>query len=176
MSDLRADSPAPGLAGPTQAPPGREPPGKGWPLSRWLILVALVFAAARRVALHVRRAETDCPARRDGCSRHLKLADGSDELLALNDPTLFALPHAGDFVTAIWSQAPVVNRPSFRWTEAPRWLPLPADELMTVFTRFMQTNYFAGFALRIKTAGQTQRAGTARRTGARPKFHDARRR
>jgi hypothetical protein len=153
MSDLRTDSPAPGLAGPTQTapeiPPRREPPGKGWPLSRWLILVALVcalhigllcmFGARKQI---VPRPVTDAPT--------LKLADGSDELLALNDPTLFALPHSRDFVTAIWSQAPVVKRPPFRWTEAPRWLPLPTDELMMVFTRFMRTNYFAGIALQLK--------------------------
>ena len=153
MSDLRADSPALGLAGPTQAapevPPWREPHGKGWPLSRWLMLIALVCAA--HVALLymfgarkqiVARAATDVPT--------LKLADSSDELLALNDPTLFALPHPGDFVTVMWSQAPVVEPPSFHWTEPPRWLPLSADGLMTIFNRFMETNRFAGFALRLK--------------------------
>lgn len=80
----------------------------------------------------------------------LKLAGRSDELVALDDPALFALPHSEDFVTAMWSQAPVVKQPSFRWTEAPRWLPLSANELMAVFNRFMQTNYFAGVALQLK--------------------------
>jgi hypothetical protein len=153
MSDLRADSPALGLAGPTQAapeaPPRREPPGKGWPLNRWLILIALVCAAhvgllvmfgARKQI--VPRPVTEAPT--------LKLAGGSDGLLALNDPTLFALPHSGDFVTAMWSQAPVVRRPSFRWTEAPRWLPLSADGLMTVFDRFMQTNLVTSLPLQLK--------------------------
>jgi len=142
MSDLRADSPAPGLAGP-------KPPGAGWPLSRWLILIALVFAA--HVALLfafgarkqiVPRPATDVPT--------LKLTGGSDELLALNDPTLFALPHPGDFVTAVWSRAPVVEPPPFHWTEQPRWLSLSTDELMTVFNRFMHTNRVAGFTLQLK--------------------------
>ena len=39
MSDLRADSPALGLAAPKPRNEG------GWPISRWLILIALVFAA-----------------------------------------------------------------------------------------------------------------------------------
>ncbi|MGA3283447.1 MAG: hypothetical protein ABSD57_03170 [Verrucomicrobiota bacterium] len=142
MSDLRADSPALGLAGP-------KPPGERWPLSRWLMLIALVCAAhvgllfmfgARKQI--VPRTATDVPT--------LKLAGSSGELLALNDPTLFALPHPGDFVTAMWSWAPVVEPPSFPWTEPPRWLPLSADRLMTVFNRFMQTNQFAGFALQLK--------------------------
>jgi hypothetical protein len=153
MNDLRADSPVLGLVGPTraapEAPPRREPPGVGWSLSRWLILIALVcavhvallymFGARKQI---VPRTVADVPT--------LKFAGNSDALLALNDPTLFARPRPGDFVAAMWSQAPVVKSPSFRWTEPPRWLPLSADELMTVFNRFMQTNQFAGFALQLK--------------------------
>lgn len=142
MSELRAGSPALGLAGP-------KPARASWPLSRWLMLIALVCAAhvgllymfgARKqiVPRHV----TDAPT--------LKLAGDSDELLALNDPTLFALPHPGDFVTAMWSRAPVVEPPTNRWTEAPRWLPLSANGLMTVFNRFMQTNCFAGYTNEFK--------------------------
>ncbi len=144
MSDSPADSPALGLAAP-------KPSGEGgWPLNRWLMLIALVFAlhvvllylfGARKQI--VPRTATDAPT--------LRLAGGSDELLALNDPTLFALPHSGDFVTVMWSQAPVVNSPSFRWPEPPpRWLPLSTDELMNVFNRFMQTNRVAGFAPPLK--------------------------
>jgi hypothetical protein len=154
MSDVRADSPAARLAAPTQAaleaPPRREPQGKGgWPLNRWLMLIAVVFAAHAALLLVfgsrkqiVPRAVANVPT--------LKLADSPDELLALNDPTLFALPHPGDFVTVLWSQPPGVKRPSFRWTEPPRWLPLSADELAAVFNQFMQTNRFAGFELRLK--------------------------
>jgi len=164
MSDLRADSPALGLAGPTQvvpeAPPGREPPGQRrpagpkpsgqrWPLSHWLILIALVCAAHVALLFMFGTRKQIVP-RAVAAAPTFKLAGGPEELLALNDPTLFALPHAGDFVTGIWSQAPVTTSPSFRWTEPPRWLPLSADELMTVFNRFMQTNRVAGFAPPLK--------------------------
>ena len=107
--------------------------------------------------------------------QHLKLADSSDELLALDDPTLFALPHSEDFVTAMWSQAPVVKQPPFRWTEAPRWLPLSANELMAVFNRFMQTNRFAGFALQLKPPVRLSTPAPPIGAGARANFHDARR-
>ena len=153
MNDWRADSPVPGIAGPTraepEAPPGRLPSGKGWPLRRWLILTGLVFAVhvgllyvfgARKPIIP--RAVVDAPA--------MKLADSSDEFLALNDPTLFALPHPQDFVTAIWSQTPVTSRPSFRGTEAPRWLPVSAGEWMGVFSRFMRTNSVAVLPLQLK--------------------------
>jgi len=142
MNDLRADSPAPGLGGP-------KPSDGGWSLSHWLVLISFIFAL--HVALlymfgarqpTVPRAVAGAPA--------LRLADNSDEFLALNDPTLFVLPHPADSVTAIWSQAPVMNRPSLRWTEAPRWLPLSAHGLMEVFNRFMQTNSVTSLPLRLK--------------------------
>ena len=46
----------------------------------------------------------------------LNLADNSSEWLALNDPTLFALPNQKDFASAVWLPAHSVNPPSFRWT------------------------------------------------------------
>jgi len=160
MSDLRADSPALRLSGPTPAVPGQESPGAGWParpkpsglgwpFSRWLMFIALV-CAAHVVLLYMFGARKQVVPRTAINVPTLKLANSSDELLALNDPTLFALPHSRDFPTAIWSQAPLANPPSFRWTEAPRWLPLSADGLMTVFNQFMQTNCFAGYTNELK--------------------------
>ncbi len=149
MSDLRADSPALGLAGPTQAPPQPAPTAEGWSLRRWLVLIALVCAA--HVGLLYMFGTRKSPAPRSLTDAPtLRLAANSDGLLALNDPTLFALPRPGDFVTAMWSKAPVVKRPPFHWTEAPRWLPLSAEGLMTVFNRFMQTNLIPGLPLQLK--------------------------
>jgi len=142
MNDARADSPVFELGEP-------GPRGANWSLSRWLMLVSLVFAV--HVALLFAFGLRKQPVSRSVTSPStLKLADSPDELLALNDPTLFALPRPGDFVTAMWSQAPGVEPPSFRWTEPPRWLPLSADHLMSAFNRFMQTNRVAAFALRLK--------------------------
>jgi len=153
MNDARADSPALGLAGSSQAapeaPPKREPSGAGWPLNRWLMLIVLVFAV-HVLLLFVFGARKQVVSRAAADAPTLRLADSSDELLALKDPTLFALPRSGDFVTAAWSQPPVVTQPSFRWMEPPRWLPLSADELMAVFSQFMQSNRVASFALQLK--------------------------
>jgi hypothetical protein len=126
-----------------------HPTGLAWTRGRWLTLIALVFAA--HVALLfvfggrkqiVPRAVTNVPT--------LKLADNSSELLALTDPTLFALPHQRDFASAVWLQTAALKQPSFRWTEPPRWLPLSADELGLAFNQFMQTNRFASFELQLK--------------------------
>jgi len=144
MNDARADSPAAWLAAP-------KPPDKGrWPLNRWLILIALVLAVhvallfvfgSRKQAASL-RAVANVPT--------LTLAGRPDEMLALNDPTLFALPRAGDFAAGVWAQPPVTNRPSFAWTEPPRWLSLSAADLMMAFNRFMQTNRRAEFEPRLK--------------------------
>ena len=155
MNAASAESHPTGLAGTSraapEAPPGQEPPGEGsWTRSRWLTLIALVFAAHVLLLFAfggrkqiVPRAVTNVPT--------LKLADDSGEWLALNDPTLFALPHQKDFASAIWLPAHVLEPPSFRWTEPPRWLPVSADELGLAFNQFMQTNRFAGFELQLKS-------------------------
>jgi TonB family protein len=132
-----------GLDAPKCSPP--------WTRARWLKLIALVFAL--HIALIflfgerqpiVPRAVTHAPM--------LKLANDAGELLALNDPTLFALPHQRDFASAVWLQTPAVPPPHFGWTEDPRFLTLPADGLGVIFGQFMQTNTFASYPLDFKPA------------------------
>ena len=158
MNEAHADSSAPGLAGLKPQPERRgdgwpaapKLPSEGWSRQRWLTLVSLVFAAqvALIFALGEKKflpppAVTNVP--------QLTLADGSSELIALDDPTLFALPHANDFASAVWRQMPVAPQPSFRWTEPPGELQSPAHEnLGAVFTRFIQTNPFAAPPLDFK--------------------------
>ena len=132
--------------------PDSAPERKGWSRTRWLTVIALVFAA--HVALIflfgekkeiAPRAVTNVPM--------LKLA-GNSELLALNDPTLFVLPHQRDFASAVWLKVPDVKQPSFRWTEPPRPLPLSADKLGMAFGQFMQTNFFASEPFDFKPAAE----------------------
>ena len=144
MNGARADSPAPGFA-------GSKPPGEGWPAEpkrsegwsrrRWLTLIALVFAA--QVGLIFALGERHfAPPRAVANVPQLTLANDSDELLALDDPTLFALPHANDVASAR-QQTLNAPQPSFRWIEPPGQLPLAAENLGAMFNRFMQTNQFA---------------------------------
>jgi len=68
------------------------------------------------------------------------LTNGWDELLALQDPTIFALPHPNNFSGAAWLR---ITNQEF-WTtnpsEPPRPLPLSTEQLGATFTAFMQTN------------------------------------
>lgn len=137
MNEAHADSPVPGPAG---SKPQSERRDEGWSRQRWLTFVALVFAA--QVAIIFALGEKQFPPLRDVKNvPQLTLADSSSELIALDDPTLFALPHANDFASAVWRRMPVAPRPSFRWTETPDELPAP-ERLGAVFARFMQTNPF----------------------------------
>jgi len=118
-----------------------KPQGGGpWTRSRWLTLIALVFVFGGRKQI-VPRAVTNVPT--------LELADNSSEWLALNDPTLFALPHQKDFASAIGLQT-ATKQPSFHWTEPTNWLSLSMDDLGLAFNQFMQTNRFASFELQLK--------------------------
>jgi hypothetical protein len=135
MNGAHADPPAAGLAAPKPAGAG------GWSRRRWLLLIALGFAAQLAVIFELGEKQFP-PPRAVANVPHLTLADNSSELLALNDPTLFVLPHTNDFTSVVWLKTYTNRAPDFRWTEPPGELPLAAENLGSVFDRFMQTNQF----------------------------------
>jgi TonB family protein len=135
MNDAPANAPALEIAKPQQ--------GEGWTVSRWLAVITLVFATHITVIFLFGEKKEIAPLPGMKLIPTLTLANNSDELLALNDPTLFALPHRRDFASAAWLKMPAVKQPVFRWTEPPHPLPLSADMLGMVFSHFMQTNFFA---------------------------------
>jgi TonB family protein len=142
MNETAANQTAPGLAEP-------KPQGEGWSQKKWLAVISIIFAAHVAIIFAfgekgeiIPRAVTNAP--------KFKLANDSDELPALNDPTLFALPHQRDFASAAWLKMPGEKPPSFRFAEPSRWLPLSAENLGATFQQFMRTNYFAGFQLNFK--------------------------
>jgi hypothetical protein len=136
MNDVAANPPAPAAAA-------------SWSRNCWLLIIAFIFAT--HVALIflfgekkevVPRAVADVP--------ELTLANNSDELFSLENPTLFALPQLQDFA-AVW-QMPTVNQPANRYAEPPRWLPLPVENLGRSLGQFMQTNFPAATTLDFKPA------------------------
>jgi hypothetical protein len=150
MNNAPANPPVPELAQPQSegwhAGPERS---EGWSKKKWLVVVTIIFAAHIAVIFAfgekkqiVPRPVTNVP--------NLKLTDDSGELLALGDPTLFALPHLEGFAGPAWLEPPRVQFHRQDWTEQPRWLPLSAENLGAVFNQFMQTNYFAGYQLDFK--------------------------
>jgi hypothetical protein len=110
---------------------------------QWTIFILIL--AAHAVLLVVFSDKKSRPVRPVTGVPTLRLAPANDEYIALSDPTLFALPHAHDFVTPVWTQPRTNTPPAFQWTADPSWLPLPAAQLGKAFGRFMDTNQFAAW-------------------------------
>lgn len=123
-------------------------------MSRWLLLIALVLVAHLALIFTfgtrkpiTPRAVTNVP--------ELELADGSGEWLTLNNPTIFALPNRVSFAGPAWMEPPHLKFHWHEWAAEPaRWLHLtnrlPAGQLGTTFSEFMQTNRFATFHFELK--------------------------
>ena len=134
------------VANPPAAPPFRgESFGRRkfylWIMLALLAHVAFVFIFGTKKTI-IPRAVADVP--------QLQIADSSSEFVALDDPTLFTLPHANDFAAAVWLRSPVVPPPSFTYTEPPQFLPLPVEKFGASFSAFMQTNRFAEYQFDFK--------------------------
>lgn len=130
---------------PTQLPlpdASHPPPiDTGWSWRKLLFISFLAFLV--HVALICSFGAKTFPAQREVSDvPELQVASQLDELVALKNPALFALPNPRDFASAVWLKAPEIAPPSFRWTEAPRWLPLSGKDLGAVFNQYMQTNAF----------------------------------
>jgi hypothetical protein len=135
-----------------------KPPREGWSGTRWLAVILLAFAAHAGFILTFGENKTPAPRAVINVPT-LGLAHATDELVALNDPTLFARPQHLDFAATAGLNLPEVKPPSFRWTEPPRWLPLAADGLGAAFGEFLQTNFFAGHQLDFKPAQELSTPG-----------------
>jgi hypothetical protein len=128
---------------------GPKPPGEGWSATRWAAVLLIAFAVHVGFIMTLAEKKTATPRVVTNVPK-LTLADGSDELLELNNPTLFALPQQRDFPAGSGLKTNELKSPSFRWTEPPRWLPLSETGLGSAVGEFLQTNSFAKLALDFK--------------------------
>lgn len=126
-----------------------EPPA--WsPARRWLLILLVFLVHIGLIAAFtdrkppLRRAPAPAPV--------LGLASAENELLALNDPTLFALPHRQSFAGEAWLKPTTNTVAPFRWSEPPRLRSLPGGALGAAFTQFMATNSFPSLAFATKPA------------------------
>lgn len=105
----------------------------------WLA-VALVFAAQVGVVFWLGNPPAATPAPRTAAPMiHLAGKDWQ-ELLTLEDPTLFVLPHRNNFSGAVWvKNTPQPFEPT-NASESPQLLPLPPEQLGATFAAFMETN------------------------------------
>jgi hypothetical protein len=126
-----------------------RPLERSWSATRWVAVLLIAFAVHVGFIMTFAKKKTATPRPVTNVPK-LTLANSSDELLALNNPTLFALPQQRDFPAGSGLTTNELKSPSFRWTEPPRWLPLSETGLGTAVGEFLQTNSFAKLALDFK--------------------------
>src|SRR5205809_2267792 len=111
-----------------------------WSRRRWWgflglvfgLQVALIFCLSDKSVNRLRPATAVAP------RLHL-VENASAEVLALNNPTLFALPHPQGFSGHAWLNVQLQKFQSFNWDEPAQLLPLPIQELGSAFTAIFKT-------------------------------------
>jgi len=111
-----------------------------WPRRRWCGMVTLVVTAQLGLIFWLGDTSPVTP-RGAGPSPRLDLIGNSrTELFALEDPSLFALPHSRGFSGFAWLAAP--NPPALltNWSESPGWLPPATPGFSSLLTRRLEAN------------------------------------
>ena len=111
-----------------------------WPLRRWGLTVVAVFAGQLGLIFWLSD-RTPIHARPAAGGPMLRLAErSSNEVLKLEDPTLFALPHRQGFAGQAWLTPTWTTNRSYSCPDEPTWLQLDSSELGAAFNRFVATN------------------------------------
>ncbi|HWX21592.1 MAG TPA: hypothetical protein VN578_16945 [Candidatus Binatia bacterium] len=116
-----------------------------WDRRQWWSVLALVFIV-QLVLIFWLGERGSRPARPSGPAPTLRMAGrtGAD-FLALQDPTLFALPHRQGFSGPAWLEVLPVESHPFVWSESNRWLEPSLAQLGAPFEQFLETNSFIPF-------------------------------
>jgi TonB family protein len=113
-----------------------------WTRRRWWGLVVLIFGVQLVLIFWLGETSPIRP-RPAAPTLTLKLAgSASAELLALHDPTLFALPHPQGVLAPTWLRTPRPEFQSFAWPELTNYPLVAIDQLGAAFNRFVETNTF----------------------------------
>lgn len=120
-------------------------PPPAWTPLRWGLAILAVTAAQAGVIfwLSDRRPPVSRPAG-TGTEFHLvaqpEPGSALGEWLAVDDPTLLAVPSERGFSGPAWMRPPALEHRSADWTEPQRWLALPVRQLGADFAEFARTN------------------------------------
>lgn len=112
-----------------------------WSRRKWIVLIGSVLAIQTLLILALENRSPAAP-RKIASSPLIQLGERvSLQPLALNDPTLFVLPHREAFSGEAWlNHFPSLNYRPAPWTEPPRLLALAAESLGANFQQFIAAN------------------------------------
>ena len=118
-----------------------------WPLRRWGAMVALIFGVQLGLIFWLGSTAPIHPrATAAALTFHLP-GQAFAEQRALNDPTLFTLPHPQGFSGPVWRRMPRPEFRPFEWSAPTNRLPLASDRLGTVFSQLVETSEFNALQL-----------------------------
>jgi TonB family protein len=112
-----------------------------WPLRRWAITTLIVFAGQLGCIFWLSASSQSRTRTVFASPPNIHLAASRSNLvLALNDPTLFALPHGQTFSGQAWLTLPNQTFESFVWSEngSNVWFDLNTDELGSAFRKALE--------------------------------------
>jgi len=111
-----------------------------WTWRRWCLLIALTLIVQLGLIFSLGN-KSPPRSRMPSPAPKLSLVENSSsELIALTDPTLFALPHRIGFSGPAWMKIPPVPSHAFEWTEPPHWLPFPTEQFGTRAASVLDTS------------------------------------
>ena len=134
---------------PHPSQPPSSAPDQGWTPRRFYFWIGLALIAHVSLIFVFDTRKPIVP-RAPGLVPQWHLAEPHSELLALVDPTLFALPNARDFASSLWQQPARIKAPAFAYTEETQFLPMPAEKLGATFASFIHTNPFPEYQFDFK--------------------------
>jgi hypothetical protein len=115
-----------------------EPPL--WTWRRWCLLIAVTFCVQLGLIYSLGDKSQPRPRLTSPAPKISVMENASTEMIALTDPTLFALPHPLGFSGPAWMKIPAVPPRSFEWTEEPSWLALPMEQLGNISAAYPDAN------------------------------------
>jgi hypothetical protein len=114
-------------------------PREGWTFLRWAIFAAIIFAAQLAAFFLLGRTQSVVRINSQPAPA-LIVQQPSQEVLDLENPTLFALANQRGFSGKAWLQVAPMKYERSDWSEPERWLELPAGELGSVLRQLIETN------------------------------------
>jgi len=129
-------------------------------LKLWLA-VGLVFAAQVALVMWVGNPPSRKPRTLPPVPAFHIVEPESRDLLALQDPTLFVLPHRENFSGDAWLKIVPQEFTPTNWTQPPQPLEFPTQAMGAVFVAFIQTNVPPRFQVRIDSGLDDAEANTA---------------
>lgn len=118
---------------------GLHPDEISWSGGRWIVYILLAFGLHIGL-IYALSDHRPAPPRVVKNAAAIKVVSDRTDDYQLDDPTLFARPHPRGFAAETWLRLPEVTFAQFRWTEPPRLLPLPLEQLGAIFLRLAKTN------------------------------------